>query len=946
MTDIHSSKHADARGRRLSFALLVLALAGAAPATVGCRAVLGIEDLPDDNSFFPDASTDGSTPGEGGGAPSVRPPEGGSTQTPPAQSVPDAAPDRNLDSAADVPSAVMHPDAAPDAGVPEAGGPAPVAKLAASQPSLSFGTATQHQAVSSGEVQITNLGTATTAPLRTAVAGAAFSVATDGCGGKSLGPSLSCIVSIALDTTTAGQLTGSVTVTDSTSDSASESLTATVVTPGSVTVSPTAEPFPGTVIGAVSPPVMFTIANGGMTATGALAVTFGGANASEFSVVDGCTGRTLGINATCNVSVAFAPVTSGPKTASLAVTATPGGVGTASLTGTGLAPAAISITPTSYLFPQVALFDAGAPPSMTFLVTNGGDLASTALTTGIAPGSGTTATDFLIGADSCKGKALAGMSTCNVAVQFQPAAFGNKAATLQVNGNAATASLGGSAADLLALTITKTGAGGGTVVDTSGAINCGTACSAGFERTTVNPVVALTATPNASSVFAGWTGGGCTGTSTSCIVTLSAATTVSAIFNAVPEAVTVNFHGIGTQTARIASSPGGLACSGPSCTATANFNLGTTVTLTVTQAAGAIIAWSNGCVGTTCAVSPNQTTIIDVTTTNQNVMFVTDQQFNGNLGGLAGANGICNTAAAAAGVPGNFVALLGTSTTSMYAPLGAARGWIRIDGLPFTDTAAGLQNQNVMFYPPALSELGTPTLFGTHFTGSDPTATCSDWTSTTGNASAGDADEGVYFSGLHGVVGGATCASGRLACFGTNFATPVTVTPVAGRHVFVTSGIVVGSVGLSAADAMCQSVASGAALANPGHFLAALATTTASVSSRFNLAGTPWVRVDGVQVALTPTAFMQGALIAPPSTDEDGNMAPFEAWMGSSQGMTAPAAASGAENCNDWSSISATLTGVFLGPPIGGPTETNAFTVFTTDPIPCSSGAEILCLEN
>src|SRR5207247_10851050 len=42
-------------------------------------------------------------------------------------------------------------------------------------------------------------------------------------------------------------------------------------------------------------------------------------------------------------------------------------------------------------------------------------------------------------------------------------------------------------------------------------------------------VVALTATPSASSVFTGWSGGGCTGTGP-CTVTMSAAATVTATF--------------------------------------------------------------------------------------------------------------------------------------------------------------------------------------------------------------------------------------------------------------------------------------------------------------------------------------------------------------------------------------------------------------------------------
>ena len=40
---------------------------------------------------------------------------------------------------------------------------------------------------------------------------------------------------------------------------------------------------------------------------------------------------------------------------------------------------------------------------------------------------------------------------------------------------------------------------------------------------------------------------------------------------------------------------------------------------------------------------------MNVTSTNQNIVFVTSQKHSGNFGGLAGANAYCNAAAAAAG---------------------------------------------------------------------------------------------------------------------------------------------------------------------------------------------------------------------------------------------------------------------------------------------------------
>ena len=90
---------------------------------------------------------------------------------------------------------------------------------------------------------------------------------------------------------------------------------------------------------------------------------------------------------------------------------------------------------------------------------------------------------------------------------------------------------GGSCGAGHALTVSKPGNGTGTVTSPAPAprINCGTTCSELFPSGSGN--VTLTATPNAvdGSTFAGWSGGGCTGTDT-CTVSLTADVNVTATF--------------------------------------------------------------------------------------------------------------------------------------------------------------------------------------------------------------------------------------------------------------------------------------------------------------------------------------------------------------------------------------------------------------------------------
>lgn len=53
------------------------------------------------------------------------------------------------------------------------------------------------------------------------------------------------------------------------------------------------------------------------------------------------------------------------------------------------------------------------------------------------------------------------------------------------------------------LTVIKTGTGAGTVTSTPGGISCGSDCTQDYA---LNTQVTLTAAPNASSVFTGWSG--------------------------------------------------------------------------------------------------------------------------------------------------------------------------------------------------------------------------------------------------------------------------------------------------------------------------------------------------------------------------------------------------------------------------------------------------------
>jgi hypothetical protein len=173
--------------------------------------------------------------------------------------------------------------------------------------------------------------------------------------------------------------------------------------------------------------------------------------------------------------------------------------------------------------------------------------------------------------------------------------------------NASTTVTATFALQTVGLTVVKAGAGAGTVSSAPGGINCGETCAGTFP---INTPVTLTATPSTGSVFAGWSGGGCSG-SGGCTVPMSAATAVTATFNASPSSpvpLTVTKSGAGTGI--VASAPSGIGC-GTTCSST--YPSGTVVTLSASPSAGSAFAgWSGGgCAGTgACTVTLTSATAV------------------------------------------------------------------------------------------------------------------------------------------------------------------------------------------------------------------------------------------------------------------------------------------------------------------------------------------------
>jgi hypothetical protein len=275
----------------------------------------------------------------------------------------------------------------------------------------------------------------------------------DGCLGEVLNPGDTCPVLVSYFAFETGPHSATVTLNAGAGQSASATVSGTgidVIEPAEITMDPETRDFGSVVSGMSSTAVSFNVFHGGEADSGPLNLTISGPDASQFVISDPfCQGYVLTERTVCVVKVEFRPTSTGPKSATLQVSATPGGSRTATLTGTGLPAATLSVNPTSKDFGSVTLGQASE--TTVFTVTNNG--AGTAGTsTWLDPqivGTDASSFKFDIPSSNC-GQFLAPGASCNIGIWFQPEAgpSGTKSASLSVSaapGGTASSSLTGAA---------------------------------------------------------------------------------------------------------------------------------------------------------------------------------------------------------------------------------------------------------------------------------------------------------------------------------------------------------------------------------------------------------------------------------------------------------------------------------------------------------------------
>ncbi len=323
-----------------------------------------------------------------------------------------------------------------------------------------------------------------------------------------------------------------------------------------------------------------------------------------------------------------------------------------------------------------------------------------------------------------------------------------------------------------------------------------------------------------------------------------------------------------------------------------------------------------------------------------NPVFVTSLTRTGNLGGVAGADELCRTAAETQEIEGTFVAWLSTDTTSAIDRLTAARGWVRVDGQPVADFPGDLGIKGPLV-PIALTEGGDDVrglpgavFTGTQANGSSSGLTCTSWTSDDFMASVrlGDPAAGAgSFTDVASFDAAGCDSSNRIYCFGIDRVTPLEVTVDPLPIAFVSDGLWTPSSGRPVADSICRNDAMDARL--DGTFLAAVALSTESIAMRF-AEDREYMRPDGIRVGRVLSAELLDTFL---NVTAEGKVVitGTTVWTGGSPG-TMPVMT---QTCGDWSTPGANgIVGALRD------SDGRAFNVSTDGN--CTVPERVYCLQN
>lgn len=306
-----------------------------------------------------------------------------------------------------------------------------------------------------------------------------------------------------------------------------------------------------------------------------------------------------------------------------------------------------------------------------------------------------------------------------------------------------------------------------------------------------------------------------------------------------------------------------------------------------------------------------------------NYAFMTEARVPGTFGGVNGADSLCTAEAAAAGIPGDYVALIwGTGRTDPAMALAGSRGWKLRSGEWLADTPRDVAMGS--FYRPLNafasgtrvdSTMSDGMRFWTGMLGGD----CDDW------SVAGSIGDQAYIPQRARLSDGPLACSGnyRIACFERGHSVVPVLPPITHKRLFVTAATWTPGGGIASADSLC---ASEAAAGGIGPAQALLPIGGSAVARIPGSATEVYQQPDGILIgtlARPDSYFIVGADKAP----HDGSL-----WAGGDP-FQVPA-----ENCVRWTSSSNTQRAILGQTAWGGYGDTNDYTT-------CDRAGHLLCVE-
>ena len=223
-----------------------------------------------------------------------------------------------------------------------------------------------------------------------------------------------CTVGARFEPVANGPHTGTLTATAGPGGSATSNLSGTGADPAQLSVTPATHDYGRQVIGSTSGAQTLTVTNTGGVPSGAVTTGRTGPDLSDFPVSgDTCNSQSLAAGGTCTVDVSFQPAAAGDREAALTVSAVAAGGDQSDLSGEGITPANLTVTPARRDFGDVAVGDF---EDQVFTIRNTGQQTTGTMGQVFGVGNGSfNSPDW-----TCVGNELDLNETCTVTVRFEP----------------------------------------------------------------------------------------------------------------------------------------------------------------------------------------------------------------------------------------------------------------------------------------------------------------------------------------------------------------------------------------------------------------------------------------------------------------------------------------------------------------------------------------------